>query len=97
MREFLPPLQEAYGKASARAPDLAEVDYLIGRMHRALMEDEKALAYQEAALLKDPLYASALYERAVLTFKKYAQEFERPSGSDESDAPDPRSPGSRRR
>jgi eukaryotic-like serine/threonine-protein kinase len=78
MREFLPPLEEAYRKASARAPDLAEVDYLIGRMHRALIEDEKALEYQEAALRKDPLYAPALYERAVLLFKKYVQDVERP-------------------
>jgi len=80
MREFLPPLEEAYRKAASRAPDLAEVDYLIGRMHRALIEDEKALEYQEAALRKDPLYAPALYERAVLTFKKYVQEAERAPG-----------------
>jgi len=70
MREFLPPLEEAYRKAAARAPDLAEVDYLIGRMHRALIEDEKALECQEAALRKDPSYGPALYERAVLTFRK---------------------------
>ena len=78
MREFLPPLEEAYRKAIARAPELAEVDYLIGRMHRALLEDEKALEYQEAALRKDPAYGPALYERAVLTFKKSVQEAERP-------------------
>ena len=80
MREFLPPLEEAYRQASARAPDLAEVDYLIGRMHRALLEDDKALEYQEKAVRKDPLYGPALYERAVLTFKKVLQEQERPSG-----------------
>jgi len=89
MREFLPPLEEAYRKASARAPDLAEVDYLIGRMHRALIEDDKALEYQEAALRKEPSYTPALYERAVLTFKKYGQELDRPSeagtGLDEND------------
>jgi tetratricopeptide (TPR) repeat protein len=69
MREFLPPLEDAYRKAVARAPDLAEVDYLIGRMHRALLSDDKALEFQEAALRKDPSYAPALYERAVLSFK----------------------------
>jgi tetratricopeptide (TPR) repeat protein/predicted Ser/Thr protein kinase len=69
MREFLPPLEEAYRKAVARAPDLAEVDYLIGRMYRALLQDDKALEYQEAALRKDPSYAPALYEHAVLSFK----------------------------
>jgi len=78
MREFLPPLEEAYRKAASRAPQLAEVDYLIGRMHRALIEDEKALEYQEAALRKDPSYGPALYERAVLLFRKA-------SDGDESD------------
>jgi tetratricopeptide (TPR) repeat protein/tRNA A-37 threonylcarbamoyl transferase component Bud32 len=73
MREFLPPLEEAYRKASSRAPDLAEVDYLIGRMHRALIEDEKALEYQEAALRKDPSYGPALYERAVLNFRRFQE------------------------
>ncbi|HVR87452.1 MAG TPA: protein kinase, partial [Planctomycetota bacterium] len=73
MREFLPPLEDAYRKASSRAPDLAEVDYLIGRMHRALIEDEKALGYQEAALRKDPTYGPALYERAVLNFRKFPE------------------------
>jgi tetratricopeptide (TPR) repeat protein/predicted Ser/Thr protein kinase len=82
MREYLPPMEEAYRQASSRAPELAELDYLMGRMHRALMQDDKALAYQEAALRKDPGYAAALYERAVLTFKKYVEEVERaPDGN----------------
>jgi len=86
MREFLPPLEEAYRKASSRAPENAEVDYLIGRMFRALLEDEKALEYQASALRKDPAYGPARYERAVLTFKKYLQDLERPSeGGEESD------------
>jgi tetratricopeptide (TPR) repeat protein len=70
MREFLPPLEEAYRQASARAPDLAEVDYLIGRMHRALIQNDQALEYQESALRKNPSYRPALYERAVLLFEK---------------------------
>ncbi|HLY72759.1 MAG TPA: protein kinase [Planctomycetota bacterium] len=85
MREFLPPLEDAYRKASSRAPDLAEADYLIGRMHRALIEDEKALEYQEAALRKDPSYAPALYERAVLNFRKSAESGAPPG--DEGDRP----------
>jgi serine/threonine-protein kinase len=86
MREFLPPLEEAYRKASSRAPDLAEVDYLIGRMHRALIQDDRALEYQEAALRKDPTYGPSLYERGILTFKKYLQELERvPQGGATSD------------
>ncbi|HEX7901571.1 MAG TPA: protein kinase [Planctomycetota bacterium] len=80
MREFLPPLEDAYRKASSRAPELAELDCLIGRMHRALIEDEKALEYQEAALRKDPSYGPALYERAVLNFRKS------PEGGEDGDA-----------
>jgi serine/threonine-protein kinase len=94
MREFLPPLEEAYRKAADRAPELAEVDYLIGRMHRALIEDDRALDYQEAALRKDPLYGPALYERAVLTFKKGVQELERSSeGAEEGGRPKPENAG----
>lgn len=77
MREFLPPLEEAYQQASRRAPELAEIDYLIGRMYRALIQDDRALEYQEAALVKDPGYGPSRYEHAILTFKKYVQEIER--------------------
>ncbi len=73
MRQFLPPLEAAYRLVSVRAPELAEVDYLLGRMHRGLMEDERALAYQDRALAKDPAYAPARYERAVLRSLKYAR------------------------
>jgi tetratricopeptide (TPR) repeat protein len=91
MRDFLPPLQEAYRQASALAPELPEVDYLIGRMHRALIEHEKALEYQELALRKDPSYGPALYERAVLRIRKYVQELERPAegGGDENERTKP--------
>jgi len=82
MREFLPPLEDAYRKAVARAPDLAEVDYLIGRMHRALLSDDKALEYQEAALRKDPFYGPALYERAVLSFKNAPLEVSESAGEE---------------
>jgi tetratricopeptide (TPR) repeat protein/predicted Ser/Thr protein kinase len=92
MREFLPPLEEAYRKASVRAPELPEVDYLIGRMHRALIEDEKALEFQESALRKDPAYGPSLYERGILTFKKYLQELERvPQGGAATDEESDRS------
>jgi tetratricopeptide (TPR) repeat protein/predicted Ser/Thr protein kinase len=62
MRKFLPPLEEACRDAG----DSAEADYLLGRFHRALLENDKALEYQERALAKDPQYAAARYERAVL-------------------------------
>lgn len=71
MRELLGPLETAYRGAVERAPELAEVDYLMGRMYRALMDDAEALKYQENALRKDPSYAPALYERVVLQSKRY--------------------------
>jgi tetratricopeptide (TPR) repeat protein len=71
MRLFLAPLQAAYEEASARAPDLAEVDYLMGRMYRALMQESKALEHQERALSKDPSFAPARYDRGLLLTNKY--------------------------
>jgi serine/threonine-protein kinase len=66
MLAALPPLEQMYRLTSSKAPSVAEVDYLMGRMWRALMDPEPALACQEKALRKDPTYAPALYERAVL-------------------------------
>jgi len=74
MRQFLPPLESAYREALRRAPGSAEVEYPMGRMYRALMEDERALACQERALAQDPTHAPALYERIVLLSKRYARE-----------------------
>jgi serine/threonine-protein kinase len=74
MAQFLPRLESAYRQAVRRAPGLAEVEYLMGRMRRALMEDTIALDHQQAALEKDPLYAPALYERVILLSKEYGRE-----------------------
>ena len=71
MKQFVPDLEAAYQQALESAPDVAEVEYLMGRMHRALMDEEKALGFQERALRKDPSYAPALYERAVLLANRY--------------------------
>jgi serine/threonine-protein kinase len=65
-RSLLGPLQAAYEKAASRAGDVAELDYLLGRMHRALLDNARALADQNRALAKDPGYAPALYERIIL-------------------------------
>lgn len=73
MRRFLPRLEEAYRSA----PGVAEVEHLMGRMHRALQDDAKALAFQERALALDPDHAGALYERAVLLSKRFARERQR--------------------
>jgi serine/threonine-protein kinase len=71
MKEFVPALETAYRQAIDTAPEVAEVDYLVGRMHRALLDDTRALDFQERALKKDPAYAPALYERAVLLANRY--------------------------
>lgn len=63
---FLPPLHAAYQEAVKQAPGRGEIDYWMGRMYRTLMQDERALDYQDRALAKNPDHAPALYERAVL-------------------------------
>jgi serine/threonine-protein kinase len=72
MDRHLPRLQAVY----AEAPELAEVDYLMGRMYRALLNDVKALEHQERALAKDPSYEPALYERLVLKSNRFGRDFQ---------------------
>ncbi|RPH35141.1 MAG: hypothetical protein EHM91_17595, partial [Planctomycetota bacterium] len=89
MKDFLPRLETAYRQALDRAPDLAEVDYLMGRFHRAILEDSPALEFQNRALAKDPRYAPALYERAILASKQYGRELRKAYGVDTALAPGP--------
>jgi tetratricopeptide (TPR) repeat protein/tRNA A-37 threonylcarbamoyl transferase component Bud32 len=70
---FRAAIETAYRDAAARAPDAAEVEYLMGRMERALMDDAGALDHAERALAKDPRFAPALYERVVLLSKRYGR------------------------
>lgn len=71
MRQLLPRLEAAYRRARQHAPRLAELDYLMGRMHRALMEPVLSLRFQAAALQKDPEYLPARYERAIMLSARY--------------------------
>jgi serine/threonine-protein kinase len=80
MRKMLPQLEHAYDEARRRAPELAELDYLMGRMHRALMDEGRALALTQQALAKDPRYAPALYERAILLSRQCGREVDRALG-----------------
>jgi tetratricopeptide (TPR) repeat protein/tRNA A-37 threonylcarbamoyl transferase component Bud32 len=93
MKRYLPALEVAYRGARERAPHLAEIEYLMGRMHRALMDTDKALGYQEEALRKDPAYGPALYEHAVLLSRKCGPALlgSRPE-SPEEESPRPASP-----
>ena len=69
---FAAHLERAFAQATATAPDLAEPHYHLGRLRRALLRWEDALALQEGALRRDPAYAPARYERALLTARRYA-------------------------
>jgi tetratricopeptide (TPR) repeat protein len=69
-----PTLRDTYRQASAAVPDLAEPDYLMGRVHRTVALDEAAEEFQARALAKDPGYAPALYEMLVLVSRRYAHE-----------------------
>ncbi len=95
MRKVLPQLVAAYQRVEERGAASAEVDYLMGRMYRALLDEDKALAHQERALAKDATFASALYERSVLLSRRYGRDLnqtiadlqvERPKGSKPADA-----------
>jgi serine/threonine-protein kinase len=76
MGRRLPRLRAVYEQAVAKAPDLAEIDYLMGRMYRTLLDDDSAMEFQERALRKDPNYAPALYERIVLRSHQYGREMQ---------------------
>ncbi len=69
--KFLIPLEEAVRRAQERAPGLAEPHHHLGRLYRALLRFDDALAEQERALAKDPEYAPARYERAVLLARRH--------------------------
>ncbi len=68
MRPFLESLERAYGALQGRGA--AEVEYYMGRMHRALNDDERALEFQERALAVDPNFAPARYERGLLRIRR---------------------------
>jgi tetratricopeptide (TPR) repeat protein len=67
-------LKAAYLQARDRAPDSAEVEYLMGRMRRVITDHELALENQERALRCDQDYAPALYEHALLLTQRYGRE-----------------------
>jgi serine/threonine-protein kinase len=77
MSEFLPSMESSYREAVASAPEVAEIDYLMGRVQRAVMNESKARELQKSALAKDPDYAPALYESIVLGAKAYGRELRR--------------------
>ncbi len=73
---FLAALEQAFREARREADDLAEPYYHLGRMKRALDRPDEALALQTEALARDPAFAPALYERAVLCAQRYRSEIQ---------------------
>jgi len=71
MRTFAREAETVCADAVRTFPESAEPHALLGRVYRALMEPEMALAEQEKALAKDPSCARARYERVVLTARRY--------------------------
>jgi len=76
MERFVAETEEACRETLRRFPDLAEPHYILGRMHRATMHEDEALAAQEQALELDPTFAPALYERIVLIASRYERRLE---------------------
>ena len=76
MREQAANLEAACKEATAPHPLSGEPHAYLGRLYRALMRPEDAMAQQEIALSKESGLASARYERAVLlalAVRKYAR------------------------
>jgi tetratricopeptide (TPR) repeat protein/tRNA A-37 threonylcarbamoyl transferase component Bud32 len=73
LRPFEVTMKDAYARAKARAPQSAEVEYLMGRMRRIAIEHETAIEHQNRALAIDPEFAPALYERVVLKSRANSQ------------------------
>ncbi len=80
MRHLLPAVEAAHERSLARGGGQAEIAYLMGRMHRTLLDDDRALTFQEAALTADPNYAPAIYERLLLLSRLYDQRLQRAQG-----------------
>ncbi len=71
MRQLVPALEAAHARARSAGVRSAEIPYFMGRMQRALMDEERALPFQDAALDADPSFAPARYERQLLLSRAY--------------------------
>jgi tetratricopeptide (TPR) repeat protein/predicted Ser/Thr protein kinase len=70
MKTFAKEALDSCAASVERYPGLAEPHALMGRMHRALMDYDRAMEEQELALERDPRSGRALYERLVLTSRQ---------------------------
>ncbi len=72
-KRFLSEVEKAAREALERGATLAEPHYQLGRLYRAQLRFDDALAEQERALAKDPDLAPARYERALLDLRRWEQ------------------------
>jgi len=66
MGEFFSKVDSACADAKQKGHRSPELDWLLGRGHRVMMDDAKALECQERALALNPAYGPSLYEKFVL-------------------------------
>jgi tetratricopeptide (TPR) repeat protein/predicted Ser/Thr protein kinase len=69
-RRFLTQLEDA----ARQAPDSPEVDVLLGRLYRVLLEDAKAEACIDRAIDRAAAYLPAWHERMLLLARRHARD-----------------------
>jgi tetratricopeptide (TPR) repeat protein/predicted Ser/Thr protein kinase len=75
MRDYAARVEAICRKVITELPASPEPHYRLGRIYRALMRDDDALAEQQRALAKDPACATALTERVILLFREFTRRF----------------------
>jgi len=71
MRKYAERVDALCASVSAELPGLADPHYWRGRMLRARMRNDEALAAQEEALRRSPEHREARYERSLLRLRRY--------------------------
>lgn len=74
--ENAPDLAELYSKITARNPRLPEPHFIMGRIHRAVLQFEQAAEFQKKALGVDASYGPSLYEMAVLLSMEFSRKYQ---------------------
>ncbi len=77
MQKVVPRMLVVYEQARELAPGSAEVEYLMGRLYREVLDESRAIEHQNRALSHEPDFAPALYERIVLQSQRYGRQLDR--------------------
>lgn len=76
MRRKSSSLDELYKEVQGTGRQLAEVECMMGRFHRALMDYYKATEFVDRACSIDIQYGPAIYEKFVLQSRQYGKLYE---------------------